>query len=483
MTQARQEPDTAAPQALTASVTYWLLALLLLALLLRIGLALAWPTLDWPDEIFQTTEPAHRLAFGNGVVTWEWRDGLRNWALPGFFAAVMRLTAWMAAGSAGYLRAITVLLAALSLTVVWVAFRWGARLFGAMAGIAAAATCALWYDLVYYGPKPLYEVIAAHLLVASLYLGYWSDHSSRPARLLACGILLGVAVGLRVQLAPAVLVALVFICYRLPRRQRTPLLLGGALTFLAFGLLDAVTWSHPFVSYYGLAQVNLVAGKAAHYGVAPWDWYLGQLLPRVGWLLPFSVLGTRRSPMLAAVAGAVLATHSVIAHKEYRYVYPAVVLIVFLGALGVAEAVAWCQRRSQRAGVAIAIAVISVALVSYYTWSTTHMASKYNGALPAFAHLSRDSSVCGVGLRGHWHASGGYTYLHRDVALVPVTTANDAALSPAFNVLVTTDTLPAHPAGFQFDRCYGQACIYRRAGPCAPDPKHEINAYLRATGQ
>lgn len=458
-------------------------ALLALALALRVGLALAWPTLDWPDEIFQTTEPAHRLAFGYGVVTWEWRDGVRNWALPGFFAVVMRLTAWMAAGSAGYLHAITVLLAMVSLSVLWVACRWGTRLFGAHAGIAAAATCALWYDLIYYAPKPLYEVIAAHLLVAGLYLGSWSDRLSRPARLLAAGILLGIAVGLRVQLAPAVLVALIFICHRLPRRQCASLLLSAALTILAFGLLDAVTWSRPFVSYYRLAQVNVLAGKAARYGVASWDWYFGQLVLRVGWLLPFSLLGARRSSMLAAVAATVLATHSAIAHKEYRFVYPAVVVLVLLAALGIAEAVAWWQRRRQRAGLAVAIAAIAVMVVSVHTWNTTYVASKYDGALPAFARLSREPGVCGVGLRGYWFWSGGYTWLHRDVPIVPVTTATDAALSPAFNVLVTTDTLPARPAAFQLDRCFGQACLYRRSGGCTPDPAHEINAVLRATGQ
>ena len=78
------------------SAGYLVFALLFLALALRVGLALAYPTVDWPDEIFQTTEPAHRLAFGNGVVTWEWLTGARNWFLPGWLAIIMRTTAWLA---------------------------------------------------------------------------------------------------------------------------------------------------------------------------------------------------------------------------------------------------------------------------------------------------------------------------------------------------------------------------------------------------
>ena len=51
---------------------------------LRLGTALALPNLHYPDEIFQTLEAAHRLAFGNGIVSWEWRTGARNWLFPGF---------------------------------------------------------------------------------------------------------------------------------------------------------------------------------------------------------------------------------------------------------------------------------------------------------------------------------------------------------------------------------------------------------------
>ncbi len=466
------------------SAGYLVFALLFLALALRVGLALAYPTVDWPDEIFQTTEPAHRLAFGNGVVTWEWLTGARNWFLPGWLAIIMRLTAWMGAGSSGYLLGITLKLATVSLAVVWFGYRWAGRVLGARAGILTAILCAVWYDLVYYGPKPLNEVMAAHLLVAGLYLGYWADPRSRPARLLVSGVLLGAVVGLRLQLAPAVAVALVFICYRLPRRRWTPILASAALAFAAFGALDAITWGSPFASYVRSLRVNLVQARSMHYGVFPWNYYWGYLILRVGWLLPFSLWGARRSPVLAAVAAAVLVTHSAVAHKEYRFIYPAVVLLVMLAGVGIADVIARLQRQSQPSARAVAIAALIVAALSLHTWTTAQMSAKYNGALPAFRRLSADASVCGVGLRGYWFWSGGYTNLHRKVPIVPVKDdAAVAASSAAFNVLVTIDGVPGHPAGYALERCWGHACIYRRAGGCLPNPAGEINAYLRATGQ
>ena len=62
------------------------------ALALRIGLAVCSPNIFFPDEIFQTLEPAHRLVYGYGVISWEWRLGMRSWVLPTFLAGVMRAT-------------------------------------------------------------------------------------------------------------------------------------------------------------------------------------------------------------------------------------------------------------------------------------------------------------------------------------------------------------------------------------------------------
>ena len=44
-----------------------------------------------PDEVYQFLEPAWFRAHGYGVLAWEWRVGLRNWALPGVAAGLLRL--------------------------------------------------------------------------------------------------------------------------------------------------------------------------------------------------------------------------------------------------------------------------------------------------------------------------------------------------------------------------------------------------------
>lgn len=57
-----------------------------LALALRVLNACLTRTSFQPDEYYQTLEVAHRIAFGYGYETWEWRgDGIRSVLYPGLF--------------------------------------------------------------------------------------------------------------------------------------------------------------------------------------------------------------------------------------------------------------------------------------------------------------------------------------------------------------------------------------------------------------
>src|SRR5258708_6184015 len=66
-----------------------LAAILAIGFALRLIGALALPNIAHPDEIFQVIEPAHRLVFGSGIVSWEYIVGIRSWAFPGLIAGVM----------------------------------------------------------------------------------------------------------------------------------------------------------------------------------------------------------------------------------------------------------------------------------------------------------------------------------------------------------------------------------------------------------
>ena len=55
---------------------------LTVALVVRVWAVLTQTYVIHPDETYQYFEQAHRLAFGSGVVPWEYLEGVRSWLLP-----------------------------------------------------------------------------------------------------------------------------------------------------------------------------------------------------------------------------------------------------------------------------------------------------------------------------------------------------------------------------------------------------------------
>lgn len=73
-TMASPTPASPPQKTATRSVLSFLLASpLVLALLIRLPLALIQRTPFQPDETYQSLEPAHRIVFGYGHLTWEWQ--------------------------------------------------------------------------------------------------------------------------------------------------------------------------------------------------------------------------------------------------------------------------------------------------------------------------------------------------------------------------------------------------------------------------
>ena len=153
---------------------HWVLAALLGLVLLSIGLRLVpvlfMPSLNWDDEIFQATEPAHRLVFGYGIVPWEFQLGMRSWILPGTIAGLMQLSRLIGDGPAYYLPLIAAALTLLATAPVVCCFLWARRWCGPVAALAGASVVAVAPELIYFGGRALTEVVAAHILVIACWL-------------------------------------------------------------------------------------------------------------------------------------------------------------------------------------------------------------------------------------------------------------------------------------------------------------------------
>jgi len=315
------------------------------------------------------------------------------------------------------------------------------------------------------------------------------------ARYSLAGAVLGLAFELRVQRAPAI--ALIAVCTAARCRWTNSLVVaaGGSAVLASAALLDAVTLGAPLASIWRYVLYNFYYGVSATFGTAPWYFYPFAELIIWGYgfaaVLILAMLGTRRTWLPLATALVIVAAHSLIGHKEYRFIYPAIVLLAVQAGIGLAELVE-CGREAlggsgQWRGLARhSVPVLAAGLwcaVSLTTWTGPVLAAFRNRAhdyIVAASVVAHDPSLCGIGMYGAnaWSWFGGYSYLHRPVPMYwPKNGAELATTAPAFNVLLYStgfgNPRPIIPAGFATQTCFGEACLARRAGRCetaAPTP-------------
>jgi hypothetical protein len=124
-------------------------------------------------------------------------------------------------------------------------------------------------------------------------------------------------------------------------------------------------------------------------------------------------------------------------------------------------------------------ALSSCLLVTEFNWS------QRSGCLVAFDRLSRDSTLCGVGVyRIPWPSIGGYAHLHQNVPIVLLGEEPELeAQWQSFNALLVPGTFTDPTHSFELAERWNGICVYRRPGPCAPpQADNEINSVLRRNG-
>jgi hypothetical protein len=479
-----------------------LVAVVSLGLILRLGVTFEFPNINHADEIYQTIEQARRLTTGAGIVPWEFETGIRSWMLPGLFAGLMDLGRLWGRAPDNYLAAIYTFMDLVSLIPVACAFLWGLRVFGLGGAILVGFVTATCAELIYFAPHTLSEVAAGNVFASALYLAYPDRREVGARRLFPAGVLFALTFVLRFHLAPAIAVAVVCICGLQVRQRWIPLLVGGSLPVLASGILDALTWQYPFQSIWLNIWVNLYEGISNRFAILPWFYTVGFLGYFWGgafaFIVSLAMLGGRRLPLLLGLVATILMMHSLIGHKEYRFIYPALPLIAILAGIGTVEVLyaLWDWLRpgfSQGYGVLMAMGLWSCVNVSLLASAPfQYLLLRSSGEITAFRSLSRDSGVCGIALYGVsvWDTPG-YSYLRQGIELYELNSANElSAEEDKFNAIIAKNSVAVPERSFSRWGCFDNGyeiktnhlgatrtfrrldaaepvCIWRRRGNCA----------------
>lgn len=488
---ARAQAAAAARLGWLPETTAAMAALMLAAFVLRIGAAFAYPSINHPDEIFQVTEQAHRIVFGTGLLPWEFAVGTRSWIFPGVIAGVMEFARVFSSAPGFVTGCVTIFMAVASLTAVACGFLWGFKIDGTRGAIVVGIVNAVWAELVYFSTHTLTDVIAGDILVAAIYLGYPDGPDASRRRMLWTGVLFGLVFAIRIQLTPAIAIAVIWICRRELRARWIPLIAGALAPVLFSGLLDLVTWHGLFRSMWTNVWMNLGMHIAEGFGAVPRYWLAVQLWNVWGWatvlVVAALIIGGRRLPLLLAVAIAIFATHSSLVHQEFRFLYPAMPLIATLLGVAVLETSrmvrAWRElpfgaNLDAAVGVALwCVVSYSIAVSSGFGMLWTHG----SGQLAAFRAISADKNICGVGLLGvSWLDTPGYSHLRPGLTIYQLSGQSFLAHPQDANAMLVRGWLDLRHYGYKRVECFrdadnpeivlanGPVCLWTRPGACVP---------------
>jgi len=366
-----------------------------------------------PDEVYQFLEPAYFRVHGYGVLAWEWRQGLRNWAAPLVLAAVLRVGGWFGVHDPWWARGL--LAVPLALLQGW------GLLAAARLGLRRAGSWGSWAALLAVGLLPLFRVVAgrtlgealsaALLVVAAEALS--RDEGDRRAGWLG-GLALGLAFVVRYGSLPAIALGALWLAAR--RRWQVLAWAGvglGSVT-LALGVLDWASWGRPWHSVLAWASFNVLSdGAARTFGREPATYYLQFLWQVPLWVWPGLLLTLLLCRPRLGIAGVMavglLAALQSTAHKEERFLYPMVVLLVVEAAPGVGALLERLRRPALRAVLAV------LALVSTFLAAPPSVDLR-GDQFRALVRTARPPEVQGLLIvnEGLWGA-GGFFYLGKRI--------------------------------------------------------------------
>ena len=476
----------------------WLWPVLALAFAARAAIALHGDFVLHPDEIMQYLEQGHRLAFGNGVVYWEFFYGARSWLVPGLIGGILVLFDAVGLGQpAWYVGGVKLAFCALSLAVPAGMYFFARRHFDEAAARVALVAGAFWYELAGFAHKPMTEFVGAALAMGLLALFMRAPRGGGAAAggggavaawLVAFLAVLTVAV--RIQYAPLALALLGLWFLRAGKAARAQAALAAAAVLLAVGAFDAVTWDAGlFQSYVNNLRFNLGLERTA-YETKPAHQYLVWLLFAGGGLSALCAAAAASAPrrygfLLLSIA-LILLIHSTQTHKEYRFVFAVVPLWLLAGA----DLVARLAERAGKPALAYGLAGALFAAVSLAgilnALPEQDEACCAGNPLPIRFLRDQDATFAAYrylatapGVEAVWQidraylATPGYYHLHRKIPFYDSQTgvANDLHRLETLRVSashIVTELPDLVVPGYAVEKAFGNLRILRREENDAP---------------
>ncbi len=286
---------------------------------------------SWPDEIFQTLEPAHKFLYGNGSEIWEFGTKARSFLYPyiiSFFLFLYYLFSNSTEGIYFYFRILVSLIFFISILKIYFSFIKNKEesFFSTFLFII---TIGLMPTLYYFGFRTLTESISTAIIVYIVLELELNFNKLTRTNILFYSILLSSMYGIRFQTGLFFILFYPLFCLKLIQSKKENLvisfLFGAILGLVIYALTDFFAYKIPLISTYNYVYYNLVKKISLNFGTEPWYFFLKLIYNDFSILLIFIFFGIFKSLKVfySTIFGLFFyfVSHSIISHKEPRFIF------------------------------------------------------------------------------------------------------------------------------------------------------------------
>ncbi|KAG2203600.1 hypothetical protein INT47_011694 [Mucor saturninus] len=317
-------------------------------------------TYDNPDEYWQGQEVAHHMVFGYGYLTWEWREKIRSFAHPMTLGLIYKLIQMAGLEHTQLLVAAPrYFQATLAAWADMCTFTLAKKIFGNSIALPMLfTTLCSWFNFLMAARTLSNSMEMVFTIVA---LNYWPlpgvvnfGERSWLKRYRISLVLASIACVMR-PTNGLIWLFLGLDLIRAAKNNRIKVIFNAGITcsliLLANAVLDTrlynTSWDFdqliftPFLFF----KVNVVNNISLFYGVHTWHWYLSQGIPVIfTTFLPLLAYGSwciyndktvyPRCKSLLYLSLWVIIIYSLLPHKEFRFLFPLVPILLMVAAFG-----------------------------------------------------------------------------------------------------------------------------------------------------
>lgn len=372
-----------------------------------------------PDETYQSCEVAHRAVFGSGHLSWEWSYALRSPIHPAIIALLYKLIKHFNSDSQALIVNAPRVLHAFLFSLGDISFFKLSRtlLPSTNSAFYSAVTYLSTWFVFYCAPRTLSNCLETVLtLIALLWYPFENKHLSATVWPYMSIGMFTIAIRPTAALLWIVLGSSHLLRHPNPLRLLFHTALPATVPILMLStLIDSISYARYTSTLWNFLSFNVLQGGSANFGVHPWYWYITEGLPSVltvqlipiviGVFLPF-----RPTLVPLVTAAFYVAFHSLLPHKEHRFLLPIIPLLcLYAGPFFTSRRVRF------KSFILIIVLIVNTALALYF--GTRHQIGPYLAA-DSVLSMARKVDNASMAALMPCYSIPGHSYFHNDIRFI-----------------------------------------------------------------